>query len=718
DKCVNMVITSPPYWGMRDYGVVPSVWGGKPDCKHQREERRLPRSGGKNKSDNPPGTANDKRNQSSPLRTKGASSHFCRECGAWKGSLGLEPTFDLYLEHLLSIFDEIWRVLRDDGTCWVNMGDKYGSKGMGVTKSLNLIPYRFAIGMTDRGWTVRNVLIWKKPNCMPSSAKDRFNVDFEPVFFFSKRKKYYFETQRTPYDKPLNRWGGDKLKADGLSSWDKGTGQDTYRDRDMRPNPLGRNKRTVWSICPQPFPEAHFAVYPEELCQTPIKSGCPEFVCKKCGKAREKIIEDGEDLPKGGGASIKYANSGLNLSPSSTLLTKTVKAKIDKGYTQCSCNAGFEGGISNWIGFNTGTIAQSGLQNHTSGGANSGLITVNASGDGCRSELFTFALGQRYRIEAWVWLIGGGTVNIGSVTTSTIDFTTSGESTTTTGSWVKIQAEAICVVAGTSRIKIWNSTSTDNFYIDDIVLAKIGCVAEYAPKGIGDATWEDQSDNSLDGTVVGATAIMPDDWASFYTDYSILGYHALTNQIIIMRDCTGKWSSGQDYGDAFLIDMDTGAITTGRRVFTKGIAYSNFSTDWGQNLIIAEQTSSTSVTIKKITDEPQSQAVGLIDIRTADIEFGNPAFRKDIDAIIVTYKSSAAQTNPVSYALEDNDAQTAWTRLTGNFDAETNWEKLVIEPTPFPCDSIRLKFDNPSAAGYIEINDVTIRYTEIPEALS
>ncbi len=300
----------------------------------------------------------------------------------------------------------------------------------------------------------------------------------------------------------------------------------------------------------------------------------------------------------------------------------------------------------------------------------------------------------------------------------------------TSGGATVMDADSYAVAAGLNRIEMdcittttgvitWRSSAgLIDFDVENFKITQIGCVAQYEPKGIGDATWEDQSGNSLDGTVVGATAIFPDDWHSFYTDYSILGYHGRTNQLIIMRDCTGKWSSGRDYGDAFLIDLDTGAITTGRRVFTKGIAYSNWATDWNQELIIAEQTSSTLVTIKKITDEPQSQAVGLIDIRTADIEFGNPAFRKDIDAIIVTYKSSAAQTNPVSYALEDNDAQTAWTRLTGNFDPETNWEKLVIEPTPIECDSIRLKFDNPSSAGTIEINDATIRYTEIPEALS
>lgn len=235
-------------------------------------------------------------------------------------------------------------------------------------------------------------------------------------------------------------------------------------------------------------------------------------------------------------------------------------------------------------------------------------------------------------------------------------------------------------------------------------------VLEWKPKSIGDATWVDTSANSLDGTVVGATAIYEDSWAKFYTDYSILGYHARTNQIIIMRDCTGKWSSGQDYGDCWIVDLDTGAVTTGRRISTKGIAYSNFATDWNQELIIAEQTSSTSVTIKQWTDEPQSQAVGLIDVRFADFDAGNPAIKKIIDAFIATYKSSAAQTNPLSYALDNDDRQTAWTRITGDFDAEGFFEKYVAEPTSFFADSIRLKLDNPTAAGTIEVNDMQIRH--------
>lgn len=295
DNSIDCVVTSPPYWALRDYGSdVETVWDGNEACEHEwgGETGRIQRAGSTG--------VGAKQEMNSSL------GNFCTKCNAWKGQLGLEPTFDLYIKHLCDIFDEIKRVLKKTGTCWVNLGDTYYTKSgsgflnnnLGSTshtlktgiskaneirggnelpsKSLCLIPFRFAIEMCNRGWTLRNTIIWHKPNCMPSSAKDRFTVDFEYVFFFVKNKKYYFETQYEAYAKPMNRWGGDKLKANGKSSWDKGTGQASYRKRNMRPNPQGRYKRTVWRINTKPFPEAHFAVFPEELIETPIKAGCPQ----------------------------------------------------------------------------------------------------------------------------------------------------------------------------------------------------------------------------------------------------------------------------------------------------------------------------------------------------------------------------------------------------------------------------------------------------------
>jgi site-specific DNA-methyltransferase (adenine-specific) len=250
DNCVNCCITSPPYWGLRDYEVA--------------------------------------------------------------GQIGKEDSPEEYITALLSVFMEVDRVLSPDGTCFINLGDTYAGGGAGTTKnadigeylkhskysyilpngsaksavyrstnkhkSLLMIPYRFAWETVEKlGWKLRNIINWHKPNVMPCSAKDRFTVDFEPVFFFSKSTKYYFNQQFEPYSTPLNRWGGSNLETtQGKSVWSEQTGQNLYRDRNLRPNPAGRNMRTTWSINTRAFKEKHFAVYPEKLVEQMLLAGCPE----------------------------------------------------------------------------------------------------------------------------------------------------------------------------------------------------------------------------------------------------------------------------------------------------------------------------------------------------------------------------------------------------------------------------------------------------------
>ena len=239
DESIDMCMTSPPYWALRDYGV--------------------------------------------------------------KGQLGLESDFDIYVKKLCEVFEEVKRVLKKQGTCWVNLGDTYYTKsgngflndqinpnsriektginranklrGKGLLKSKNLtlVPLRFALEMQKRGWIIRNVIIWHKPNVMPSSVKDRFTVDFEYLFFFSKNKKYYFETQREPHKtlsikRTKHFWDGHREPNSSYSG---------MNIKNMC-HPKGRNKRTVWKITTKPFRDAHFAVYPQELCETPIKAGCPK----------------------------------------------------------------------------------------------------------------------------------------------------------------------------------------------------------------------------------------------------------------------------------------------------------------------------------------------------------------------------------------------------------------------------------------------------------
>ncbi len=332
DESINCVMTSPPYWALRDYGTdVEIIWDGDENCKHDFDLKEI-QTGTQHWNQGGKVIPNKERKiHDGKLEKVG----FCNKCGSWKGQLGLEPTFDLYIKHLCDIFDEVKRVLRKDGTCWVNLGDTYYTKsgsgflndnltkddkqvlrsglnkanelregGQLPSKTLTLIPMRFAIEMVNRGWILRNNIIWYKPNCMPTSVKDRFTVDFEYVFFFVKNKKYWFEQQLEEFaNSTLERvkYGyGGKMESGNYSIQLEGAKK--FSKNVLEGKNKGRNKRTVWRICPKSFKESHFAVYPEELCETPIKAGCPKFVCEKCGKPKVKILEHnkisdvGEDL--------------------------------------------------------------------------------------------------------------------------------------------------------------------------------------------------------------------------------------------------------------------------------------------------------------------------------------------------------------------------------------------------------------------------------------
>jgi len=231
------------------------------------------------------------------------------------GQLGQETTFTQYVYNLGIYLDSLKFALKENGTLWVNLGDTYygSNKGSGghsekqasirgshykynkgvrgaqiddskkfkqnelPRKSLCMIPARFAIEMQMRGWVLRNQIIWHKPNAVPNPVKDRFLVDYEVIYMFSKNPKYFFNKQLEPYTNKINRWGGTDLDADGESSWDEGTGQSSYRKRNLRPNPKGRTKRSVWSISTESKKGlSHFATYPEALITTPILAGSNE----------------------------------------------------------------------------------------------------------------------------------------------------------------------------------------------------------------------------------------------------------------------------------------------------------------------------------------------------------------------------------------------------------------------------------------------------------
>ena len=294
-ESVQCCVTSPPFYGLRDYGT--TKWeGGSPDCKHIKNFRP---QRGHNGRDFGEQRGREPSKEATAISYRG----ICGLCGAQQtdSQLGLEKTPEEYVAQMVAVFREVKRVLRKDGTLWLNLGDSYnGSRESpsndGVTstkqasnqgayrcgnvsslkvKDLIGIPWRVAFALQADGWWLRCDCIWNKPNVMPSSQEDRPTRSHEYVFLLTKSRTCFYDHEAVlqPYTSPLDRWGGNNLKANGTSEWDEATGQEIYRNRNMRPNPLGKTLRSVWTVPTSPYPEAHFATYPPDLIKPCIMAG-------------------------------------------------------------------------------------------------------------------------------------------------------------------------------------------------------------------------------------------------------------------------------------------------------------------------------------------------------------------------------------------------------------------------------------------------------------
>lgn len=217
DSLVQTVITSPPYYGQRDY---------------------------------------------------------CRE-----EQIGIEENPDEYVNKLLEVFDEVKRVLKEDGTLWINLGDKY------IDGNLAGLPWKLALALKERGWILRSDIIWYKPNAMPSSVKNRPTTDHEYMFLFAKSSKYYYDADaiREPHvtfsENSKMRGGRNHLgKKGGTPEQGKNSGNSNLHNGrwDQAFHPQGRNKRTVWEVPLSKFRDAHFAVFPEQLIEPCILAGSSE----------------------------------------------------------------------------------------------------------------------------------------------------------------------------------------------------------------------------------------------------------------------------------------------------------------------------------------------------------------------------------------------------------------------------------------------------------
>lgn len=257
---IHMVVTSPPYWALRDYGV--------------------------------------------------------------SGQLGLERTPEEYVANMVQVFREVWRVLRDDGTLWLNIGDSYAANGYSEgghnfvdggkkrlselsgkkwssgldhglkPKDLVGIPWRLAFALQADGWYLRSDIIWSKPNPMPESVTDRPTKSHEYIFLLTKRERYYYDAIA--------------VSEEGAGRENFGQGQvKCFANKDR--NDAGRidmtvkgyrNLRTVWTMATEPYSGAHYATFPTALAERCIKAGTSERgVCPKCGAGWVRVVEKGYRAP-------------------------------------------------------------------------------------------------------------------------------------------------------------------------------------------------------------------------------------------------------------------------------------------------------------------------------------------------------------------------------------------------------------------------------------
>lgn len=193
--------------------------------------------------------------------------------------IGNEETPVAYIDRLVEVFSECLRVLRQDGTLWLNLGDKY------TNGELLGMPWRVAFALKDMGWILRSDIIWHKPNAVPSSVKNRPTTDHEYLFLLTKSQDYYYDidTIREPHvtfsSKSRMKGGRNHFgKVNGTPEKGKNAGNSNLHDGrwDQAFHPKGRNRRTVWEIPLSKFRDTHFAVFPEKLVELCILAGCPE----------------------------------------------------------------------------------------------------------------------------------------------------------------------------------------------------------------------------------------------------------------------------------------------------------------------------------------------------------------------------------------------------------------------------------------------------------
>lgn len=315
EKSVQCVVTSPPYWGLRDYGT--GSWeGGDPDCQHNvgTQIRQTKNIGSGHEGNYPTG------------QRPGVDAYTCKKCGATRvdHQIGLEQTPEDYVADMVDVFRELHRVLRDDGVCWLNIGDSYApdhaqsrSSTDHLNRSMNAglhsfipgsratelrgtppglkpkdlvgIPWMVAFALRADGWWLRSDTIWAKPDPMPESVTDRPTRSHEYLFLLTKSRSYFYD-----HDAIREEYAPDNRKkrvhdhsVDGSHSNHAG-----MKDGKPRWAHSGRNKRSVWFVPTSSYEDAHFAVFPPKLIEPCIKAGTSEKgCCRVCGAPWVRVVE-------------------------------------------------------------------------------------------------------------------------------------------------------------------------------------------------------------------------------------------------------------------------------------------------------------------------------------------------------------------------------------------------------------------------------------------
>jgi site-specific DNA-methyltransferase (adenine-specific) len=234
-NAIDCVVTSPPYYALRDYGV--------------------------------------------------------------SGQIGLEDSVEGWVSSMRCVMAEVARVLKPAGSAWLNLGDSFSThlRYGAPPKSLLAAPERLLLALMDDGWIVRAKVVWAKPNALPNSVADRLNLDYEVIYFLVRSPRYFFDLDaiREPHRSRASR--RQQATLTGVPSWAgplaSGSQDGLRRERAEPGHPLGKNPGSVWRIATRGFRGPHFATFPEALIRRPILSTCPEAICTRCGMPWKRRVE-------------------------------------------------------------------------------------------------------------------------------------------------------------------------------------------------------------------------------------------------------------------------------------------------------------------------------------------------------------------------------------------------------------------------------------------